>query len=88
MRRAFSIRQQPEARIEEVTDLPTCRHHWLIEPPQGSTSRGLCKACGEIREFRNSSEDFVWDNDGGANRGGWGRLAVVPAQPEAASGDY
>ena len=30
-----------------------CAHHWLIEPPQGPTSIGTCKICGETSEFEN-----------------------------------
>jgi hypothetical protein len=31
----------------------TCRHYWLIEPPNGPTSIGVCKICGATREFDN-----------------------------------
>lgn len=31
-----------------------CRHYWIIESPKGLTSKGFCKFCGEVREFRNS----------------------------------
>jgi len=64
--------------IEQIDELePTCRHHWLIESPQGATSLGKCKVCGEVREFRNSAADTLWEGDpmksisrmgGGANR--------------------
>jgi hypothetical protein len=56
---------------------PTCRHHWIIESPHGSTSMGRCKICSEVREFRNSAADTLWEGDpmssagkmsGGANR--------------------
>jgi hypothetical protein len=40
-----------------------CQHHWVIETPNGATSGGHCKRCGATREFRNSSEDLLWDND-------------------------
>jgi hypothetical protein len=30
-----------------------CPHHWLIEPPKGPTSIGVCKMCGAIKEFDN-----------------------------------
>lgn len=40
-----------------------CRHHWVIETPNGSQSEGRCKRCGEQRDFRNSSEDLMWDSD-------------------------
>jgi hypothetical protein len=88
MRRAFSIRQ-PEARVEEmVVEIPTCRHHWIIEPPQGSTSRGTCKVCGEERDFRNSSDDIVWESESPAvNRSAWNRTQTVATTSET-SGDY
>lgn len=28
-------------------------HHWVIESPNGPTSRGKCQFCDEEREFRN-----------------------------------
>ena len=40
-----------------------CRHHWVIETPNGAVSGGRCKRCGETRAFRNSSEDLMWDSD-------------------------
>lgn len=46
------------------TNVPTmCRHHWVIETPNGAVSGGRCKRCGLVREFRNSSEDLMWDSD-------------------------
>lgn len=40
-----------------------CQHHWVIETPNGALSGGRCKRCGASREFRNSSEDLLWDSD-------------------------
>lgn len=34
--------------------MSACRHHWLIEPANGPTSRGRCRLCGDERDFRNS----------------------------------
>ena len=34
-----------------------CVHYWIIEVPEGPTSTGRCKYCGEVREFSN-----VWEN--------------------------
>ncbi len=31
-----------------------CYHYWLMESPDGSVSRGVCKRCGVEREFYNS----------------------------------
>lgn len=30
-----------------------CDHHWVIETPNGPTANGVCKYCGEIKEFYN-----------------------------------
>ncbi len=50
--------------IEEIEgEQDVCRHHWLIESPQGATSRGRCKRCGQAKEFRNSAEDTLWEGD-------------------------
>ena len=38
---------------ESSTAEPVCRHHWLIEPPNGPTSTGVCKLCGSTKEFDN-----------------------------------
>ena len=48
--------------IEEEQE-PTCRHHWVIESPHGATSVGRCKVCDEVREFRNSTADTLWEGD-------------------------
>jgi hypothetical protein len=61
---------------EEEQEIPRCRHHWVIESPHGATSMGRCKLCNEIKEFRNSASDTVWEGDpmssiskmGGGNR--------------------
>ncbi len=54
-------REQAEEVQEE--EVPRCRHHWVIESPQGATSMGTCKVCGEVREFRNSAADTLWEGD-------------------------
>jgi hypothetical protein len=41
----------------------SCRHHWVIDTPNGALSEGRCKRCGATRGFRNSSEDLMWDSD-------------------------
>lgn len=38
-----------------------CRHYWLVESPNGPTSQGVCKLCGERAEFRNSMPGSGWD---------------------------
>ena len=46
---------------EKSEDLDNeCTHHWVIEPPNGSISKGKCKNCNESKEFRNSFEYSSW----------------------------
>ncbi len=52
----------PQA-IEAAGQSPVCRHHWVIDTPNGALSSGSCKRCGVTRDFRNSSEDLMWDSD-------------------------
>ena len=33
----------------------TCRHHWIIQPAFGLV-KGVCRRCGEVREFDNYLE--------------------------------
>jgi len=42
---------------------PVCRHHWVIETPNGALSQGRCKRCGVARAFRNSNEEVQWDRE-------------------------
>lgn len=30
-----------------------CKHHWMIDSPEGPTSKGYCRFCGEERWFVN-----------------------------------
>jgi len=38
-----------------------CRHKWVLETPNGPTSRGVCRLCGEVREFRNYLTSSLWE---------------------------
>ena len=40
-----------------------CVHHWVIEAAEGAKSRGVCKHCGEIREFDNYISVDSWVDD-------------------------
>ena len=60
------IRDEVLSIVEEEADHG---HHWMIESPNGPTSRGTCKVCGVIREFKNSIQITSWESDGNhANR--------------------
>lgn len=86
-----------ERKREAAPAEATCRHHWLIETPRGSLSKGRCKLCGEERQFRNSATDYVWDDDSSSTGyGSWRGLGPTPsvadddeltAAPESPSGE-
>lgn len=38
-----------------------CQHQWMIDQPNGPTSVGVCKLCGETSEFQNSIPGTGWD---------------------------
>ncbi len=40
-----------------------CEHFWMIESPNGPTSMGTCRNCGEKSEFRNSMPGSGWDRE-------------------------
>ena len=47
-----------------------CEHHWVLDSPSGSFSKGTCRICGEERDFPNSAEDtqpFQGRNPSGAD---------------------
>jgi len=58
---AVQEREAPAVQEQEAPAAPECRHHWLIESPQGATSWGTCKICGAQREFINSAPDALWE---------------------------
>jgi hypothetical protein len=71
---------------EEIVEqeAPRCRHHWVIASPEGATSVGTCKLCGEIREFRNSTSDTLWEGDPMSSiskMGGRSRPVVAEVSP-------
>jgi len=58
-------RNKSEAEYGAFTAAAACMHHWVIESPEGPTSRGECKLCGASDEFKNyvpypSWQDAKW----------------------------
>ncbi|KKL75272.1 hypothetical protein LCGC14_2056600 [marine sediment metagenome] len=37
-----------------------CSHHFVIETANGPMSRGVCKKCGAIQDFKNSVTEQTW----------------------------
>ncbi|MBM3133343.1 MAG: hypothetical protein FJZ95_09990 [Chloroflexi bacterium] len=61
--------------IEERTESHpevACIHHWLIDPPDGPTSKGTCKKCGATKHFVNHIGFSNWESEALAVR----RLAI------------
>ena len=50
--RSISNIEEKSAAVETA-----CRHYWNIESADGPTSRGVCRVCGEEKEFLNSWSD-------------------------------
>lgn len=53
----------------EASSAPQCRHHWIIDSPQGTTSWGVCKLCGARKEFPNAASDSLWEGSLGSGIG-------------------
>jgi len=51
------MRNRSEVKEKKSAVATPCRHYWNIEAADGPTSRGVCKVCGEEREFLNSWSD-------------------------------
>ena len=55
------VQQVEVAPVQEVSEgSVVCRHHWLIQAADGPTSDGVCRICGETREFNNYVETATW----------------------------
>lgn len=52
------MKQKLSATMSRPVKKSNCIHHWLIEPATGPLSRGVCKLCGEQKEFFNILDDF------------------------------
>ena len=55
--------------------MDNCKHYFILPPPNGNSSIGVCKLCGEIREMFNYQEQpanpWVHNNkEGNPNREG------------------
>lgn len=47
-----------EESIKEHSIPKVCSHYWVIETCQGPTSHGVCKRCGEEKEFLNIIPEY------------------------------
>ena len=61
---------QQESTTPATTDATdaTCTHHWTIQPATGPVSQGVCRLCGEMREFKNYVEAATWGDSRLSNK--------------------
>ena len=84
MGKASAVQERaPEAQV--AVEGPVCQHHWIIATPQGATSLGRCKRCGEQREFRNSASDHLWEDESSGGYNAW--RGVRSARPSSDEGE-
>ena len=53
------MRQKVKEEKRENVANNQCRHYWIIEVANGPKSRGVCRYCGETKDFLNSMPDFT-----------------------------
>ena len=54
----------PDTAVKEPKNAhASCIHRWMIETPNGETSKGTCTACGATKLFPNSAEDGLWERE-------------------------
>lgn len=55
------------ATLKTRTEAPVADHghRWRIDEPSGPVSTGVCKICGETKEFKNwlSDSDFITNEE-------------------------
>ena len=44
-----------------------CSHHWVIQDGDGPTSAGVCRLCGELKQFKNYLEASHWSDEKAKN---------------------
>ena len=60
--------QKSTPETTDNTETVACCHHWAIQPATGPLSQGVCRICGEVREFKNYVEAATWGDSRLSNR--------------------
>lgn len=58
----IEVLEKPVPELVEEKAEKTCVHHWIIEPPDGPVSQGICQKCGTRQEFQNFFPYSTWEN--------------------------
>jgi|WetSurMetagenome_2_1015567.scaffolds.fasta_scaffold1805857_1 hypothetical protein len=53
------MRTRVQVKEKELQPENGCHHFWVIEEANGPSSRGICKHCGQAKEFYNAMPDFA-----------------------------
>ena len=63
------VQQAEKVAVQEVPEVELgCQHHWLIQAADGPTSPGICRVCGETKDFKNYVETATWGDTRLINR--------------------
>ena len=63
------VQQAENVAVQEVPEaVLACQHHWLIQAADGPTSPGVCRLCGETKDFKNYVETATWGDTRLINR--------------------
>ena len=63
------VQQAENVAVQEVSEVVlACQHHWLIQAADGPTSPGVCRVCGETKDFKNYVETATWGDTRLINR--------------------
>ena len=60
--------QESPPSTAQNTETAVCCHNWAIQPATGPLSEGVCRICGEVREFKNYVEAATWGDSRLSNR--------------------
>jgi len=47
----------------EIVETSSCQHVWVIDTPNGPSSKGVCSICTEEKQFQNYIEGSAWGYD-------------------------
>lgn len=61
MSRIATETEKPQEAEAAKPAAKSCVHHWRIEEPNGRESQGVCKRCGAVKKFANSTESVMWE---------------------------
>jgi len=63
------VQQAEITAVQEVPEVAlACQHHWMIQAADGPTSAGICRLCGETKDFKNYVETASWGDTRLVNR--------------------